>query len=187
MRWNVMTTVLAVAAGTLLWGCVGPERGRGRAAAPVRGVSSAPKEMTPPAWPTAAPARSAPDGEGASAVEKVILWSGKYAEAIEQLRAREATIHELQDANRVLEEKVTRLQNDLNSAQEELRDANEFLVQMRGEIDKWKNDVLGFREEMRQAQSAQMRALVQILRLLGAVELEPETQQTEPDSAEEAS
>jgi uncharacterized protein YeaO (DUF488 family) len=52
--------------------------------------------------------------------------------------------------------------------EKELAEANEFLQQMHVELNKWKSDVLGFREEMRQAQQAQLEALAKILRVLGA-------------------
>ncbi len=34
-------------------------------------------------------------------------------------------------------------------------------------LNNWKNDVLGFREEMRSAQTAQLQALMKILKALG--------------------
>ena len=49
-----------------------------------------------------------------------------------------------------------------------MTEANEFLGQMHLELNKWKTDVLGFRQEMRHAQQVQIEALGKILRVLGA-------------------
>ena len=116
------------------------------------------------------PRRSAPRSTGASAVEQAVMWSAKYAGVVEELRVRETTIRDLEDASRETTAKVAVLEAQLATTREELEGANELLILMRDEIDKWKADVLGFREEMRKAQNAQMRALGQVLKLLGAVE-----------------
>ncbi|MHC5165832.1 MAG: hypothetical protein ACYSOI_10975, partial [Planctomycetota bacterium] len=50
----------------------------------------------------------------------------------------------------------------------DMTEANEFLGQMHLELNKWKTDVLGFRQEIRQAQQVQIEALGKILRVLGA-------------------
>ncbi len=39
---------------------------------------------------------------------------------------------------------------------------------MQVELVKWKSDVLGFRDEMRKAQSVQLQALTRIMKILGA-------------------
>ena len=41
-------------------------------------------------------------------------------------------------------------------------------LEMHVELNQWKADVLGFRDEMRKAEAAQLQALGKILRILGA-------------------
>ena len=52
--------------------------------------------------------------------------------------------------------------------QKELDEANAFLQQMHLELSEWKTDVLGFRDEIRKSQKAQLEALGKILSVLGA-------------------
>ena len=63
--------------------------------------------------------------------------------------------------------------------EKELAEANNLLVEMDKNLDNWRKDVLGFREEMRQADAAQIEALQKILSLLGAEQSaeEPEGEQ----------
>ena len=42
-----------------------------------------------------------------------------------------------------------------------------MLIEMKGELVSWKANVLGFRQEMQQAQAAQLLALGRVLKLLG--------------------
>ena len=67
----------------------------------------------------------------------------------------------------------------LEQAEKELSEANDLLVAMQRSLDNWKKDVLGFREEMRQAEEAQMKALVKVLSLLGAEPMEEESDSEE--------
>jgi len=57
---------------------------------------------------------------------------------------------------------------NLKTAETELSDANELLIEMRKELDSWKTNVLGFREESNYVHKEQLKALVKILKLLGA-------------------
>jgi len=63
---------------------------------------------------------------------------------------------------------VETLKAQLSQTQKELEEANEFLQKMHVELNQWKADVLGFRDEMRKAEAAQLQALGKILRILGA-------------------
>ena len=55
----------------------------------------------------------------------------------------------------------------MQQTQKELTEANDLLIKMRIELNTWKMDVLSFRDEMRQAEEAELEALLKILRLLG--------------------
>jgi hypothetical protein len=59
------------------------------------------------------------------------------------------------------------LQKQLQQTQKELNEANEIMISMRAELNKWKQDVLGFRDEMRSAEKAQLEALLKIMKVLG--------------------
>ena len=63
---------------------------------------------------------------------------------------------------------------NLETAEKELADANEMLIEMRKELDNWKTNVLSFREESNYIHKEQLKALVKILKLLGAEQIELE-------------
>ena len=69
--------------------------------------------------------------------------------------------------NQQLKERVTALEGQLQQTEKELTEANDLLIEMRIELNNWKTDVLGFRNEMRDAETAQLEALLKILRVLG--------------------
>ena len=53
------------------------------------------------------------------------------------------------------------------------------MLQTRIELNNWKNDVLGFRGEMQDAQKAQLEALLKILKLMGGEVNQPGNIQTQ--------
>jgi hypothetical protein len=75
---------------------------------------------------------------------------------------------ELVADNKRLMKRFDAMQSNLNIAEKELMDANEMLIEMRKELDGWKANVLGFREESNYVHKEQVKALVKILKLLGA-------------------
>jgi peptidoglycan hydrolase CwlO-like protein len=103
-----------------------------------------------------------------TAVENAIVLQDKYARALEDLRREQEQNRALSDENRKLTEAANRLQAETTKTQQELTEANALLIQMRQEIEKWKADVLGYRDEMRKANQAQIEALGKVLALLGA-------------------
>ena len=117
---------------------------------------------------------------GAStAVESAIALSDKYAKLSEEAAA-------LRQQKQTLDAENQRLKNDLQScrvqseqAQKELTQANDLLLQTRIELNNWKNDVLGFRGEMQDAQKAQLEALLKILKLMGGEVNQPGNIQTQ--------
>lgn len=107
------------------------------------------------------------EGQGETAVENALIWSEKYAEAVENLASTQQEKHELEEKNRQQLGQVLRLQQELKQCQQELADSNAMLIEMKGELASWKANVLGFRQEMQQAQAAQLIALGRVLKLLG--------------------
>jgi len=103
-----------------------------------------------------------------TAVENALALQDKYARALEDLRREQDRSRAIADENRKLSDNAVRLQADLAKTQQELAEANGLLIQMRTEIEKWKSDVLGYRDEMRKASQAQIEALAKVLSLLGA-------------------
>lgn len=106
--------------------------------------------------------------EKTDAVQSAVLWAQRYEEmSLKNNELREQN-NKLFLENNQLKRDAERLQMSLDSTRKELQEANEFLQQMHMELNQWKSDVLGYRDEMRQAQKAQLEALAKILRLLGA-------------------
>ncbi len=80
--------------------------------------------------------------------------------------------------NRRLKDRLAVLETQLQQTQKELNEANDLLIEMRIELNNWKTDVLSFRDEMRDADSAQLQALLKILQILGG-EVKTESAQGE--------
>jgi len=100
-------------------------------------------------------------------VESAIELSDKYAKLIEEASYLKQENQSLASRNQQLKDQVTEIESKLRETQDELKDTTEVLVEMRLELNNWKTDVLGFREEMRNAQSAQLQALMKIMKALG--------------------
>jgi chromosome segregation ATPase len=106
--------------------------------------------------------------ENTGAVQNAVMWAQRYEDmSLKNNDLREQNT-KLFVENNQLKQETEKLKLKLEMTEKELAEANEFLQQMHVELNKWKSDVLGFREEMRQAQQAQLEALAKILRVLGA-------------------
>lgn len=108
------------------------------------------------------------ENDSTDAVQSALMWSQKY----EELSAKTEKLREEKNSlvleKTALQNKMAHLGAELDRAKTELTEANTFLQQMQTELTKWKSDILGFRDEMRNAQAAQLQALQRILRVLGA-------------------
>jgi len=166
-----ITRIAATAAlGLALTGCTGL----------TRETISAISPEAPPAADAAHLANTAVNynDEGAdrtadSTVDRALMWSEKYAEAVDRLSRMQQGYRELEGQNKQLRAQLAKLQAELAQSDKELTDANSLLVEMRAELDRWKASVLGYREEMRQAQKAQLEALGKVIMLLGGAEESP--------------
>ena len=102
-----------------------------------------------------------------TAVESAIELSKKYAALTEEAGQLKLENQTLRTENKELAKTVSALQAELNQANKELTQANDMLIEMRVELNNWKMDVLGFRDEMRKAEKVQLETLVKILKVLG--------------------
>jgi hypothetical protein len=102
-----------------------------------------------------------------TSVESTLILQDKYAKTLEELSREQQRSRSLADDNKKLADGAAKLQADLAKAQQELGEANDLLVQMRQELEKWKADILGFRDELRRADQVQLEAIGKVLTLLG--------------------
>lgn len=108
--------------------------------------------------------------EGPTPVEKALEMQRKLEECEKQLAQARQRVQTLETQNAELTSQKVGATMELNQARRELDDANLMLREMKTELTRWKKDVLGFRAEMREAQSAQLDALHRVLKVLGAEE-----------------
>lgn len=106
-------------------------------------------------------------GPSASAVQSALELSAKYAKLIEETAALKADNQKLTEENQKLKNNLAPCEKDLTQTNKELGEANDLLIEMRIEMNNWKTNILGFRDEMRNAENAQLDALVKILEVLG--------------------
>ena len=107
------------------------------------------------------------NSQSPSAVESAIELSERYAKLSEDAAALRQQNQNIMAKNQQLNDQIVELEARLTQAQKELNEANELLIEMRIELNSWKSNILGFRDEMRDAQTAQLEALFKILKLLG--------------------
>lgn len=125
---------------------------------------------------------------GPSAVQSALAWSDKYAQAAEKLVRLQQANQALEEKNRQLLAQIAKSQIDVETSRKEIDEANTMLIELRGELTKWKSNVLGFRQEIQTAQQAQLEALQKVLRLLGGEVPEPTTRPAaaKPDTTTQA-
>ena len=126
-------------------------------------LSDAP--MTP-SGPTAKRFRG-PSTPERTAVESAIELSEKYARLSDQAATLREQNQSLAADNARLRQQVADLESQLTRTQKELREANDLLIEMLTELNNWKSNILGFRNEMREAAKAQLEALLKVLEILG--------------------
>jgi len=100
-------------------------------------------------------------------VESAMELSQRYAKLSEETAVLRQQNRELTEKNQLLEEQVVALGAQLQQTQKELSEANDVVIAMQIELNSWKNDILGFRDEIRDAETAQLEALLKILTVLG--------------------
>lgn len=102
-----------------------------------------------------------------TAVDTAIELSEKYARLSEEAAALRRQNEQTTALNEELRTQAETLRSRLKQTQKELTQANDLLIEMRIELNNWKADILGFRDEMRNAETAQLETLFKILKVLG--------------------
>jgi chromosome segregation ATPase len=105
--------------------------------------------------------------QGPTAVESAIELSEKYAKLSEEAAMLRREKEDLISRNRQLQDQSAAYEAQLRQTQKELTEANGLLIEMRIELNNWKTDILGFRDEIRDAETAQLETLLRILEALG--------------------
>ncbi len=134
------------------------------------------KSGGPPAVPTAVPVVR----EGGTAE----IGFGPRSQPITETLERTVDMLTRERArNERLQERIAELEDELAAKNRETRELNDKLTgadsevrQLEQSLEKWKADVLGFRDEMRQAEEAEMQALQEIIALLRKFAKEETTQ-----------
>ena len=116
-------------------------------------------------------ADTAPGGQ--SVVDSAITLARQHAELSEKNAVLQQKNLELIANSQQLKDQIAALEPQLNQAKKELTEANDLLIEMRIELNNWKTNILGFRDEMRDADKTQLQALLKILKALGG-EVSPE-------------
>jgi len=105
--------------------------------------------------------------EETTPVESALEISEKYSKLVEVAAKLRDENNRLKEQNAEFNTKLKAETIKLAQAEKELKEANDMLIDMRIELNNWKMDVLGFREEIRNADKAQLEALLKILKTLG--------------------
>ncbi|MHC4644140.1 MAG: DUF3450 domain-containing protein [Planctomycetota bacterium] len=108
-----------------------------------------------------------PTTTGPTAVDSAIELSRKYTKLSEEMTGLKQNNSDLIAENNRMKDQVALLDNQLDQTKKELVQATELLREMVVELNSWKADVIGFREEMRAAETTQLKALLDILKALG--------------------
>ena len=108
-----------------------------------------------------------PASHGSTPADSAIELSEKYARLFEEAAALKQQNQDFSAKNQQLTEQTAAIEAQLQRAQKELAEANDLLIEMRVELNNWKSNILGFRDEMREAETAQLEALLRILTVLG--------------------
>jgi hypothetical protein len=183
MRTNART-ILFITTGVVLLifaGCLRPEgpasSGWQLDASP--GQTDAAGQRLPPGYGSGLRRNEPAETQKPTVVESAIALSDKYAKLSEEASALRQQKQNLDVENQRMKEELQVCRSHLEQAQKELSEVNDLLVEMRVELNNWKQDVLGFRDEMRDAEKAQLEALLKILKLLGGEVNQPGNIQTQ--------
>ena len=105
--------------------------------------------------------------KGQTAVDSAIELSKKNTEFFEQMTVLQQDNLRLTAENSRMKDRIAVIEPEFKQAKKELNEANDLLIEMRIELNNWKTDILGFRNETRDADKAQLKALLRILEVLG--------------------
>ncbi|MFC1676873.1 hypothetical protein ACFL3G_07420 [Planctomycetota bacterium] len=123
-----------------------------------------------------------PTQKNTSSVETAIKMTEKYSRISEEFLKLKQQSNELAIENQELKKQIAAVEPELEKTQKELAQANDLLIDMTTELNTWKSQILGFKNEMRQADEVQLEALLKILEALGG-EVKPEPIQNNSQAA----
>ncbi len=103
----------------------------------------------------------------ANAIETALEMSEKCAQLSAESAELQKQNENLRQENQQIHTKLQQTQAELDRAQKELSQANDLIMETRVDLNDWKSDVLGFRDEMRKSDIAQLQTLKKIVELLG--------------------
>ena len=104
---------------------------------------------------------------GPTAVESAIELSQKYAKLSEETAKLKTENDLITKENNDIKDQLNNARAQLTQTQKELEQANDLLIEMRIELNNWKTDIIGFRQELREADKAQLETLLKLLKVLG--------------------
>lgn len=107
------------------------------------------------------------DTQNKTAVDTAIELSEKYAKLSEEAALLKQENDNLIANNNQLKDRAAALDTQLKQTKKELAEATDLMREMLIDLNSWKSNVLGFRDEMRVAEKTQLEALLQILKILG--------------------
>ncbi len=110
---------------------------------------------------------SAPQIQNPTVVASAMELSKKHVILSEKTAVLRQQNKDLIVQKQQLKDQVVALEAQLRQTLKELTEANDLLITMRIELNNWKVDILGFRNEIRNAETAQLEALLKILKVLG--------------------
>lgn len=126
-----------------------------------------------------------PETSNATLIESAVELSDKYAKLSAKTSQLQQLNQDLQQENGSLKAKVESLEMQLKQVDAQLDESNRLVMDLNGELQMWKKDILGFRSEMRAAAKAQINALMKIMSAMG-VEKSPEAPASEAKLVEPA-
>ena len=107
------------------------------------------------------------DSKSPSAVDSAIELAKKHSALSNEMSTLKQEYVTIVAENEQMQKHIAILEPDLKQTKKELGQANDLLLNMRLELNEWQSNILGFRDEMRNADKAQLQALVKILEALG--------------------
>ncbi len=100
-------------------------------------------------------------------IESAVELSDKYAKLTTKTAELQQLNQALQQENGQLKLSVESLETQIKQLDAQLEESNRLVMDLNGELQMWKKDILGFRSEMRAAATAQINALMNIMTAIG--------------------
>jgi TolA-binding protein len=108
-----------------------------------------------------------PETSNSTLIESAVELSDKYAKLTAKMAELQQLNQALQQENGQLKLSVESLETQTKQLEAQLDESNRLVMDLNGELQMWKKDILGFRSEMRAAATAQINALMKIMTAMG--------------------